>query len=394
MPNPDFSARLQRLDALLYKTQWLWRPQPFKQARPGWCQRLPALTAQLLALGDAELAALTADDSALLRLLAGHLPELAEFEPLCQLPQRELTALNPISPHLTWAIPGRKWSQIEAFAQAIGPVRAPLLEWCGGKGHLGRLLAVQWQVPVTTLEYGATLCTEGEQLAARARVAQQFEVVDVLTPVADMHLPRRHAVALHACGELHRTLLRRAVVAQSPAIDIAPCCYHLGSAEDYRPFSASATLQLSPDELRLAVTETVTSSAREVRRRDREMAWKLGFDQLRRDRSSDDSYRPIRPIEKPWLNLEFSEFCQRLAQRDGVVLGDAIDWPHYEQQGWQRQREVMRLSLVRNALRRPLELWLVLDMASYLDEQGYRVELGTFCPRQITPRNLLLSARR
>lgn len=351
------------------------------------------MTAQLLALGDDELAALTADDGALLRLLAAHLPELAGIAPLCQLPEREITALNPISPHLGWAIPGRKWRQIEAFAQAIGPVQRPLLEWCGGKGHLGRLLALQWQQPVTTLEYGAQLCADGEQLAQRARVAQQFEVVDVLTPAADRHLPQRHAIALHACGELHRTLLRRAVLARSPAIDIAPCCYHLGSAENYRPFSSAATLQLSRDELRLAVTETVTSAPREVRKRDQEMAWKLGFGQLRRDLSGDESYHPVRPIDKQWLNLGFAGFCQQLAQREGVAMGAAIDWPHYEQYGWRRQREVMRLSLVRNALRRPLELWLVLDMASYLDEQGYSVTLGRFCDRQTTPRNLLLSAR-
>lgn len=394
MKNVDVTPRLQRLDTLLNHCQWLWRPQPFKQTRPDWCQLLPELTAQLLALSDDELAALTAHDGALLRLLAVHLPELAEFETLCQLPEREQSALRPISPHLTWAIPGRKWSQIEAFAQAIGPVQTPLLEWCGGKGHLGRLLAVQWRQPVTTLEQGAQLCAEGEQLATRARIEQSFEVVDVLTPVATTHLPGRHAVALHACGELHRTLVRAAVAAQLPAIDIAPCCYHLGSPESYRPFSRDATLQLTPDELRLAVTETVTSSAREVRKRDREMAWKLGFDQLRRDRSGDDGYHPIRPIDKQWLNLDFAGFCQQLAQREGVAMGEAVEWSHYERHGWQRQHEVMRLSLVRNALRRPLELWLVFDMASYLTDHGYAVALGSFCDRRITPRNLLLSARR
>ena len=351
------------------------------------------MTAQLLALSDEALAALMADDSALLRLLSAHLPDLLEFEALCQLPQREPTILGPISPHLTWAVPGRKWSQIEAFAQSIGPVQSPLLEWCGGKGHLGRLLAVQWQQSVTTLEYGAELCAEGAVLAQRARVAQRFQVVDVLTPQVAEYLPGHHAIALHACGELHRTLVRAAVAAHIPAFDIAPCCYHLGNTGSYCPFSTNTTLQLSVDDLRLAVTETVTSAAREVRKRDQEMAWKLGFDRLRRDCSGDEHYYPIKPIDKQWLNLDFAQFCQRLAQREGVVIADETDWFYYEQQGWRQQHDVMRLNLVRQAFRRPLELWLVQDMACYLNEQGYSVILGAFCERRITPRNLLLSAR-
>jgi hypothetical protein len=65
-----------------------------------------------------------------------------------------------------------------------------------------------------------------------------------------------------------------------------------------------------------------------------------------------------------------------------------------EAAGWQRQREVMRLSIPRHACRRALELWLVLDLAEYLEACGYAPSLTTFCDRQLTPRNLLLTARR
>ena len=52
------------------------------------------------------------------------------------------------------------------------------------------------------------------------------------------------------------------------------------------------------------------------------------------------------------------------------------------------------LELLRGLFRRPLEVWLLLDRALYLQEQGYRVRLGQFCPAQLTPRNLLLLAER
>ncbi|HSX89405.1 MAG TPA: SAM-dependent methyltransferase, partial [Pseudomonas sp.] len=70
------------------------------------------------------------------------------------------------------------------------------------------------------------------------------------------------------------------------------------------------------------------------------------------------------------------------------------DWQALENQGWQRLAEVRNLELVRGLFRRPLELWLLLDRALYLQEQGYGVHLGLFCPSQLTPRNLLLLAER
>jgi hypothetical protein len=384
------------LDRLLADQAWLWRPQPFKEARPPWCQRLPGLTAQLLSLNDEEILALGADDGALRDLLLEHLPCLGEvqgiFDRLSLRPVPSMVADTPDS--LGWAVPGRKWRQVQQFAAALGPLRAPPLDWCGGKGHLGRFLAHRWGMPAWTLERDEALCRQGEDLARRAGVPHQFAVQNVLAPEAAGHLVGCHPVALHACGELHRQLLHRAVAVQVPALAVAPCCYHHGVTDRYPSLSGRGQLQLFRDDLRLAVTETRTAVDREVRLRDREMAWKLGYDQLRRQVTGEDRYRPIRPIDKAWLRSGFPDFCQALALRDGLCLPESTDWSRFEAEGWRRQRETMRLSLVRQAFRRPLELWLVLDLAGYLEQHGYGVELSEFCDPQLSPRNLLLRARR
>lgn len=62
--------------------------------------------------------------------------------------------------------------------------------------------------------------------------------------------------------------------------------------------------------------------------------------------------------------------------------------------GWKRSRDVRAFELIRVAVRRPLEVWLVLDMALGLAGEGYEVEVGEFCGRELTPRNLLIRARR
>lgn len=388
------AERLRQIDSLLYETRWLWQPQPFKEERPAWCAALPQLCETLLALGDEEVACLGQDYEALITLLAGELPQLAQLHRLCQLPACPALPLQDQGPHFQVGIPGRKWQQIVAFAAALGRVNQPILEWCGGKGHLGRLLGRQWQQPVDTVEHNALLCTEGEQLAQRTRVVQHFYRLDAYSSEAGKQIAGRHPLALHACGELHRTLVRHAVAAGVTAFDIAPCCYYLGAAQQYQPFSDALQLSLNRDDLRLAVTETVTAAGREVVRRDQEMAWKLGYDRLRREACGVEGYLPIKPIDKAWLRLDFEGFCRELARREERALPCHIAWSRYEQSGWQRQREVMRLSLLRAAFRRALEMWLVLDMANYIAASGYTVSLGTFCARELTPRNILLSARR
>jgi len=390
----DFSARLRQLDRQLEAHAWLWRPQPFKQARPSWCERLPELTEALLQRSDDELQRLTEDEAALHALLQRHLPALSELWPLTRVPAVNHQQLSDPGPHFSVGVPGRKWQQIYAFSTALSEVRAPLLEWCGGKGHLGRLLAKQWRQSVLTLEIDEGLCQQGEVMAERSHVEQRFHQGDALQEEAGKLLGERHAVALHACGELHRTLVRRGVAQDVPALDIAPCCYHLHGGEHYRPMSDGLCLQLSRDDMRIAVTETVTAVGREVRQRDTEMAWKLGFNVLRGALSGDDEYRPLKPIDKRWLGEGFAGFCRRLAEREGVSLMGHIDWEKYESLGWQRQREVMRLSLVRHAFRRAIEMWLVLDLASYLQSNGYAVKLSEFCVSALTPRNILISARR
>lgn len=389
----NLAQHFRQLDAFLAEHAWLWRPQPFKQARPSWCDRLPGLYETLLALSDEELARLTDDGTALTALLDEHLSGVGMLVELSRLTECQTMTLADLGPHFASAIPGRKWKQVEAFAAALGAVHAPLLEWCGGKGHLGRLLAAQWQSPVLTLEHNPVLCEEGRHLARRAHVDQAFRLDDALAPSAAEAVTGRHAVALHACGELHRTLVRQAIAAKAPALDIAPCCYHLLLEGEYRPFSANAQLLPGRDDLRLAVTETVTAVNREIRLRDREMAWKLGFDVMRRRYGADEGYRPIKPIDKSWLKMDFAGFCTALAKREGLDLPETVAWQSAEAAGWQRQRDTMRLSLPRHAFRRAIEIWLVLDLANALSDNGYTVQIGTFCSRELTPRNILITAR-
>ncbi len=390
----DFLARYLALQDALNRYASFWRPAPFHIARPDWCVQYPEWAAQALALDDSEVERLNADNVALIDWAAHRLPALAELQALIELPRLELPGdAEPVSGHLAWAMPGRKQAQVEAFAEAVDTIAKPILEWCGGKGHLGRLLAARAQQPVLSLDYDATLCREGELLAERAQVDQRFVCADALYADTAHHLAGCHAVALHACGDLHLALLHGAVAHHAAAVDLSPCCYYRTADAVYRPLNPEGTLQLSRDELHLPVTDTATAGARDRRLRDRAMAWKLAFVQLREALANVPSTRTFKPVPASWLALGFEPWCRQLAAREGINVPAHYDWLALEAHGWQRQREVMRLSLVRHVFRRPLEVWLALDRALYLERAGYRVRLAEFCGRELTPRNLFISAR-
>lgn len=388
---PDLAGRFQALGAALAGNAPIWREQPFYRQQPDWTTRLPALAQACLRLDDAEVETLAGDNARLLAWVAGHAPEWRGLAELAQLPRHAGLAVADTGRE-SWHVPGRKQAQIEAFAAAVAPPRAPVLEWCSGKGHLGRLLGKRWRLPVYSLERDPALVDAGAELATRAGVEQAFIAADALAPDAARHLAGRHVVALHACGELHRTVARLAAVTQVPALDLAPCCYYRGADAGYVPFHPNGP-PLNAADLHLAVTETATAGARGRRLRDRAMARKLGFLAWHREHTGLERPARFPPVPEAWNGLDFAEYGRRLAARAGLTPAVDIDWRVYERLGEQRRGEVMRLSLARLAFRRPLELWLALDLALYLEEHGYRVKVAEFCAPSLTPRNLLISAR-
>lgn len=293
-------------------------------------------------------------------------------------------------------MPGRKRLQSGAFVAAIRPLQHDVLDWCCGKGHLARTLSPWCGGRVSGFEWNQALVEDGNRLAQKFGDAVTLHCQDVMAE--ELEIPEAiHGVALHACGDLHRRLMRRAVHEGLPRLSFSPCCYHLTEMPNYQPASrrvggSSWALSLTREDLRLAVQETVTAPQR-VRQQSRQISrWRLGFDGLQRFLRGMDAYMPVPSHPPKLMSADFAGFCRWAAMEKGLELPENTDFDHWEGHGERRFQEVRRHELVRHLFRRPLELWLVLDYALFLEEQGYDVRLGTFCERQLTPRNLLIDA--
>lgn len=395
----DLLARFTALDAFLTTHQALWKPRPFTHLLLPWEASYPEMALWLRgrSLEEAENAHNQPADLA-------DAPE--PFASLAAL-SAELSAVGELPGHtletaghrLNVDVPGRKWQQIEAFASRLSFAAQPThwLDWCSGKGHLGRRLLGPAQ-QLTCVEFDPALVANGQALSQRHHLHALHVEQDVLAANASAVLSASHTpVALHACGDLHVRLMQLASAVGCQQMAIAPCCYNRISRSEYQALSSPASaslLQLSQEDLALPMSETVTAGARVRRQRDTSMARRLAFDLLQRQMRRLDEYLPTPSLPSAWLNKPFADYCRDLAALKELSTVGTPDWSALEAAGWQRLAEVRNLELLRGLFRRPLELWLNLDRALFLVEQGYVVRLGTFCETPLTPRNLLLLAER
>ncbi len=388
-----------QLDRVLTEYADIWRTSPFISSCPAWFQEYPELTEWLLALSDDEVDELQGDDNLLCQKVAPYFPVAQEILSLIQLPSCEKQPSLERSYAWQRDVPGRKVEQIEAFSAAIPEVSDPLLEWCCGKLHLGRYLAEQFNLPVLGLDINAKLVEQANQLAQRMKSNARVEQCDALTDEAKSKLTsQQHAIALHACGGLHVSLLEASVEKKVKRITLVPCCYHrFNQSGQFHPLSKDAQascLKLENGDLRNAVRQSNTASDRTIIKRKKLQSWRLGFDRLQREIRNVDEYLPVPPISTAILNGSFAQFCEHVATMKGVKIPEAISVEKYEALGEKRFFEFSRLELVRMTFRRALELWLVLDRVMYLQESGYTCSLTQFCSADLTPRNILIDAVR
>ncbi len=412
-------------DQLLTQYRSYWQMQPFHVQRLNECLQLPEdLREELDKLDSEQFKHLSSNPESENHWLLRWIPCLDELEQIQKdipdvdnsnaFSQQNSVCIKPLST----GIPGRKWSQIEQFAHFL-PIpdkssNTRLLEWCAGKGHLGRLLSVSKGYQVTSLEWQQTLCDQGETLIYQQKkrypqLQQSLLQGDALSDEAASILNQHHtAVALHACGDLHTRLIAQCCKPDQAIVQlaIAPCCYHLTADEFYQPLSKagqSSLLRLSRQDLKIPLQETVTGGQRVSRLRDIELHWRLSFDLLRQTLTRETYYKPLPGFPKKLLSGEFKDFVHWALINRELLSDDQTsnDLPFGEAeisqaltQGAEKLLMVRKLEWLQSHFRRVLEIWLVADRALALEEAGFHVELHQFCDKSISPRNLLILAKR
>jgi hypothetical protein len=405
--NQHFTQAFLALDALLDKCQPLWKPRPFVNQNCGWTQTHPKLQKALEDLTNEQVLQFELEPHQFIDWLKPYAPEIAADLISTSALSKTIFHSHPISLAQAQSnafnsngIPGRKWQQIEAFSQYLGHNHTHIIDWCSGKGHLGCELARRINQPTTCLEWDRDLCLAGQQKADSLELNVEFRQHDVLTPLpADLILDNSCHTALHACGDLHISLLQQASKHHATQILVSPCCYHKITSDYYQPLSKQAinsTLKLSRNDLHLATEEVITGGKRIARLRNTEQQWRLAFSFMYQKAHQSEVYFALPSCPKSLFSGDFDNFVrwaievkslspaplQNLLEQKAAYLSKALH----------AQQQIRRLELLRKAFKLPLENWLTLDRALFLEQQGYQVQVSIFCDKKVTPRNIVINA--
>ncbi|MDO6525878.1 methyltransferase [Motilimonas sp. 1_MG-2023] len=387
------SNHFERLSAVLKRYCALWQYVPFAHSTPPWLHTYRELGDALFALPPASLNLLLNNDDQAENWIAPFLPDLVALQDDWLSTPAPVTNALPF--WLTNGIKGRKLSQITAFTAQLPSSPNHWLEWCAGKGHLGRAALFGPVHQVSSIEWQQSLCESGQRLAEQHHCQQNFIHADVLQDDVSNYVHQQCGVmALHACGQLHMQLLFMAKQQKVPAVLVCPCCYHLIRDEQYTGMSQLAQQQqltLSKLDLKLPLQQIVTTGARGQRLRDTELLWRLSFSHYVSLVTEKQVYTPLPNFAKSLLTHSYEDFCrwacaEKSIPFDASLLLDSLALGETQRQG------LARMELVRQRFRKPLEYWLILDRALFLQEAGYQVDVMRFCDFSITPRNLLIKA--
>ncbi|WP_322802829.1 methyltransferase [Vibrio alfacsensis] len=393
-------TQFQFINDCLIEHQSLWRFEPFKSSIESslpWQAKYPQLCHWLESLIPSQIETLKANPEQVLEKVSTLMPEIKLLTEMTLLERLPLNGLH-LERGLDSGIPGRKLEQISAMGEAAIQQHQgeEWLEWCSGKGYLGRILTTQTGEPVTSFEFQQALCESGQQAADEHDWKMTFIQGDAFDLQAKaVFKPNHHAVALHACGDLHVRLMQYGSECGVAAMTISPCCYHLIQGNHYQALSQqgrASSLSFSKSELRIPLQQTVTGGERVRRHRQQEMIFRLGFDLISRRVLGFKEYQAVPSIRKSQLSDGFESLCHWAAEQKGWTLTANVDFDQFEREAEQRFWHMERMSLVQLVFQRPLEIWLALDKALYLEERGYRVRLAEFCAKSVTPRNILITS--
>jgi hypothetical protein len=373
-------------------------------ASPAWCHERGWFDF-LVTLGDEDLAA--SERGGFAALLAKRADAPADLRELAASVERctRLPTLGTSELVLPAAalrgVAARKRGQLAALLGALSPLAgsaARIVDVGAGRGHFARLASELFQRQTLALDRDAALLRSGDQRShERARSVGALGVRFVETNVGQQRLELQDgdlAVGLHACGELGDRLVVAAVAARCD-VALVSCCLQKTSAARREPLSRAARgfeirrgalglTNLTPREDGVEASLAENLRAREAR---------LALRYLLRARGLViGAGEEMRGVNRRRAQTGFSDLASHALALRQLPSPTAIELRVFADAARRDYAVMRRLSLPRSLLARLIELAVVRDRATALEECGHTVAVAQLFEQQLTPRNTVLFA--
>lgn len=328
-----------------------------------------------------------------------------------------LPTINPLPPMpeepWTWLfmIP-KKQHEIRHLAPYINDIYqkkkiSEVLDIGGGVGFLAQTLNNQYQHHVTSIDMNSEFQQTGiERHDKNAKWPHKvkFKNVKVENKGEFVEILKQNVmpVGLHTCGKLALDIIRVSADKKVPALVNFGCCYHtLDKTPDLQNIS-----QFAKDNNPLWMDKfALTLSCRAHRKMDEKdfslkqkvKYYRYAIHVLLHDHYDMKELVTLGNSNPKLYDKQFGYYVHEQLKRINVEPKHTIE----ELDAWYDNPDLMVLidrmlaaGLIRNALGRVMEVYLLLDRAIFLEEKGYEVRVEEFFDEELSPRNIGITALR
>lgn len=336
-----------------------------------------------------------------------------EIEELCKLPSIKSYSPMPEEPW-TWLfmIP-KKQHEIKKLAPHVNDLYQRhgierVLDIGGGIGFLAQTLNNQYRHKVTSIDMNAQFQKTGierhEKNAKDPENKVQYENIKVENGGKFSEIIKQNVmpVGLHTCGKLALDIIRVSSDKKVPALVNFGCCYHtLDLAPDLQNISAFAKnndpLWMNKFALTLSCRAHRKLDEKDFDLKQKVKYFRYAIHILLHDHYDIKELVTLGNSNPKLYERPFAEYVLEQFKRINVTPKHSADELNAFFNNPDLQLLIDRMltaGLIRNALGRALEIYLLLDRAIYLEEQGYDVSVEEFFDEELSPRNIGITAVR
>ncbi len=269
----------------------------------------------------------------------------------------------------------------------------------GGIGHTSLMAVHGTKKRSVCIDQDLTLLEKGRLKLQRMESLKDTQVVFQNLNVdssSDLHeSSEKLLVGLHSCGDLSTHILR-AFKKNPHELILFGCCYHKIIDGLYlSQESLTNKLELTTNALHLASRSAKKITAEDIIKRKNFKRHRYSLHYFMFDRFK-KPFMPLGNTAPKLYQAAFSVYAKSIdaySELKDIPALDLEDFYAHERTN-ALFKDNFNADVIRLLLGRLIELYIILDRAIYLEEQGLKVKISEVFDRSLSPRNIMLEASR
>lgn len=333
----------------------------------------------------------------------GKLKELIkEIDSLTVIEKKEFIG-EDYEPLLWQKIKGKKKHEIESIIPHLKNLNSQkklksIVDIGGGVGHLAKVCSYKIDCPAICLDMDEKLQEIGKKQISKRTKRPENEITFFPKKIESdkcllPHFSKDSLVTgLHCCGALSSNIIKASV--QSPIHSVLSfgCCYFkMTKKEDFNLslYAKNQGLEISECALTLANRQSSdfnekTFKTKQIVKNYRYTLHLLLYKNFGiRQFTSLGGNRSNR-----YHNWSFSDYAREQLEKMKLEVPPKEELEKFYEDNQNEVNKMTRANIIRNLFSRPIELYLLLDRAIFLQENHFKVEVKTWFDGAISPRNI------